>query len=120
MKFVRTINWTIINLDEVSYIDYETVDHGSKNREHVYPYFHLKNGLKLDAFESPDSFTIEENGQEYEFCCKCCTIYTEILLDAILKSTPGVIFDIESNEDQMWDRFIEWAKEYSHLVKTNR
>lgn len=122
MNFVRTINWTIFNWDELSHIDYENVCHGSKNREHIYPYFHLKSGIKLDAFESPDSFTLEEDGQEYFFSSKCCTVCSEILLNMIIISQVDgqMLFDVEANDDKIWDKFIEWAKTQTDLEKLTR
>jgi hypothetical protein len=112
MKFVKTIPWKIFNWDQLSHCDYDN-EHG------IFPYFILKNGEKIDAFEAPDIFSLEKDGQEYRFCSKCCIIYFEILLNKISENFAGngCFFDIEKYEDELWNEFCEWAKTEEHLEK---
>ena len=118
MKFVRTINYCIINWDEVSHVDYENIDDAGR----YYPYIHLKNKSKFDFFESVDTFNIEENADEYIFCPKCVTVHSELLLRDIQNSFDNglMFYDIEESEDRIWEEFIEWAKTEPKLSKKIR
>jgi hypothetical protein len=113
MKFVKTITWKIFNWDQLSHCDFKN------DEKNIYPHFFLKNGEKFDAFDPPNVFTLEENGQKYRFCSKCCIVYFELLLTKINEnfSGNGCFFDIEEYEDELWDEFCEWAKTEKNLEK---
>jgi hypothetical protein len=109
MKFIKTINWSLINLEEVTKIDYVNE---SNNADNYYGYFHLKNGDKLDCYEYPNFFNFEvDDPKSYLFCAHCCMKINELLLNDVLNMADNCIYDVSENEDKLWEIFINWAKQ---------
>jgi len=106
MKFIKTINWTLINFDEISKINYENCE---KNHDIYYGYFYLKNGDKMDIYEYPDNFSVDDE-KEYYFCAACCMKINEIILKRALAMQDNSILDICEIEDEIWLEFIEWVR----------
>jgi hypothetical protein len=100
MKFILTINWTLINFNEISKIEYEYNEHQDK----YYSYFMLKNGDKYDAHESFHSFQVND-GIDYLFNAWCHKTFNLILLDYILLSTESII-KLEDVDNVLWSKFI--------------
>ena len=120
MNFVKTMTWKFINWNDVSFCEYEK-DNDNENGM-IYPYFIMKNGEKIDAFETCNTFNIEENGQEYIFCIKCSVIYFEILIyniNLFFTMFPNRVYDIEKHEDRLWEDFVEKIKLEEYLETKN-
>lgn len=118
MRFIKTIDNTIINFDEIYKISYEW----DKSNTRLHSYFFLKNGEKLDAFETADSFNLEDSKKEYQFCCLCHCIMNQVLLKNIhefySKDKDNIIFDINKYDDSLLNDFLEWAENnIDQLVK---
>lgn len=107
MKFIKTINWTLINLEQVIKIDYVNENDASNS---YYGYFHLKNGDKLDCYEYPNCFNLN-NEVVYLFDADCCIKINELLLKEVLMMDDNNIYDVSENEDRLWEEFMTWAQE---------
>jgi hypothetical protein len=119
MNFIKTICWKFINWNDISFCCYRKDD---DERNRIYPYFFLKNGEKIDAFDACDIFIIEPDGPEFIFCIKCCVIYFEILINNIndfFIKNPSKVYDIEKHEDELWEEFIEKIKLEKYLETKN-
>ena len=103
MKYILTINWTLINFDEVAKIEYEN----NENLDRWYSYFILKNGEKYDAHDAPDYFQVDGE-QDYLFCAWCHKTFNVLLLNYIYKND---FTDIEKIQDELWEEFIEKCRD---------
>lgn len=110
MKFIKTINWSFINFDEVVKIDHEQDGHSS-----IYGYFHMKNGEKFDTYDFPNLFNIDDEKQ-YFFTGECCAIIHEIILKKLLERDAPSLFSVDSYEDKIWDEFIECIRPFKERL----
>ena len=101
MKFILTINWTLINVEEILKIEYE--EGSLLNRYHSY--FILKNDDKHEVYDSPDLFNVDDD-KEYLFCPWCHRTMNIIILKYILTDPDKIIF-IDQMEDKFWEDFLE-------------
>ena len=104
MKFILTINWTLISVEEILKIEYE--EDSSRNR--YTSYFILKNGDKHDVHDTPNSFNVDDD-KEYILCSWCHRTMNIIILKYILNEPDKIIF-IDQMEDKFWEDFIEMCR----------
>lgn len=104
MKFIKTINGTFINTNEIYKVRHEHDEELDK----FYSYFYLNNGEKYDVYYCPDIFQID-NSVDYEFCHVCHIAINEIILKKI-QAVDNVIVDIDKLEGELWEFFIEWCR----------
>ena len=108
MRYIKTINATFINFDEVVKIEHE--------------YFYMKNGEKHDVYDCTDFFNLDVGTEEIKFNCEHHIALNEIVLKNIIKyfcDNTGGIYSIEDNENEIWEEFIEWYKEKLSEQKPN-
>ncbi len=104
MKFILTIDWTFINVQEIIKISHESDDS-------IDSYFYLKNGEKYQIFESVNSFTIDEC--IYVFCEWCHMTMNKFVIDYITNflSSEDTILDINQEDKSIWDEFTLFARD---------
>ncbi len=106
MRFIKTINWTFINFDEVYKICHEN---STININQYYSYMYLKNGEKLDFWDYPD--VIEVSGKDVAVDADDHMKLNEILLNKVCRYFSGNhfgVFDVEKHEYEIWIEFMEW------------
>ncbi len=116
MKFISTIMWDLINIDEILKII--CVDEVSG----LHSYFVLKEGGQYYAIEPLNSFKIYDE-TEYFFCARCHNVLSKIIIEEIIGMPENSILDLEEKENELWEKFIFWAKKNKNKLvekpKTN-
>ena len=111
MKFINTITWTLINLEDIYKISCEDF------QDLYHSYFYLRNGEKHEVYDNPVAFELE--GKTYEFCSFCHNVINRIVMSEIMEMDNNKIFDISFFEDQVWTIFMIYIrKKIDELTET--
>lgn len=105
MKYILTVNWSLLNFDDISKIEYQNYQDVDK----YYSYFIMKNGDKYNAHDAPDYFQVDDQ-QDYNFCSWCHKTFNVLLLKYILRSQDDII-NIDEIQDTLWEEFIEMCRD---------
>ena len=115
MKFIQTSNWVLINVEEIVKIEYEQHDVRSNRYD---SYFYLKDGEKHEAFESLDTFQIDDD-TEYYFDAWCHKTYSIILLTWILENGEHIIC-VDETDEVLWPIFLDECRLNIDKLRTQK